>query len=204
MEKPNSLSLNTYPSDPDLFFPWLKEKSEEYWSNIELNHKIYGFQIQPGTIWNPGLSETEILSFERAMGFKFPPIYKLFLKHMNGTDKDTINVYADSGEKFQYSAGYYSYPKDLTQMKELIQWIYESKNINSKEVETEQISHILPIVSHRFLVVDRCGSNPVLSMYGDDIIAYARNLMVFLYYDIFHHAAIDPELEPTLKVNFWL
>ena len=117
------------------------------------------------------------------MVFSFPSIYKLYLKAMNGTAKDTINIYGRSGEPERYAPGFYSYPKDLPKMREMIGWIYEKCTVTPADVEARQIPHIMPIVEHRVLVADRCGTNPVLSMYGDDIIPYAPDLMAFLVYE---------------------
>ncbi len=198
------VDVERYPRDPERFFPWLKRESEKLWESVELKRYIYGFQFQAGTKWNPGLNDGEIARFENEMGFEFPNMYKLFLKTMNGTDKDTINIYGSSGEPARFGTGYYAYPKDIDAVREMIDWIYESCNVTSNEVEATRIPHILPVVSHRFLVVDRCSSNPVLSMHGNDIIPYATDLMAFLFYDIFLNAAQDPCMPGDLRVTFWL
>jgi hypothetical protein len=192
------------PKEPARFFAWLKQESEAKWKGIELKDEVYGFQIQAGTRWNPGLPDADIARFEKDMGFAFPPIYKLYLKAMNGTGKDTINIYGRSGEPERYAPGFYSYPKDLARMREMVGWIYDECHVTPADVEARQIPHIIPIVSHRFLVVDRCETNPVLSMYGDDIVLYATNLMAFLLYDIFGNAAPEPKLPSDLDVAFWL
>jgi len=192
------------PSDPSEFFPWLKQESEALWKDNVLDDAIYGFQIQPGTRWNEGFSDDEISSFENEMGFEFPQIYKLFSKTMNGTDLDTINLYGRSGEPARYAAGYYGYPRDIDKVKDKIAWVYESCNVTPEDIEARQIPHILPIVSHRFLVIDRCASNPVLSMYGDDIIVYASNLVAFLANDIFNEHLPEEGLLPSIEVSFWL
>jgi hypothetical protein len=85
-----------------------------------------------------------------------------------------------------------------------IQWIYEACHVTPAMVEEQEIPHVLPMVSHRFLVVDGCESNPVLSMYGDDIIPYSRDLMQFLVDDIFRAGVQDSQLPPDLRVKFWL
>ena len=189
---------------PEQFFPWLKQESEEFWKSIRLKDDIYGYQIQAGTRWNEGLTEDEITRFERIIGFKFPSLYKLFLKTMNGTDKEAINIYANSGEPVRYHVDYYAYPKDLPAIRDKITWIYESCHVTHANIEAEQIPRIMPIVFHRFLVIDRCTSNPVLSMYGNDIIPYASNLITFLVNDIFRNSAPDPDLPNDVHVKFWL
>ncbi len=192
------------PAIPEKFFPWLKKTSEHAWETVPLNDNIYGFQIQAGTKWNPGLSTDQIAQYEADMGFAFPPIFKQYLNVMNGTNKETINIYARCGEPFRYAPGFYAYPKDLTTIKEKIQWIYDDCQVTPPRVEAEAIPHIIPITGHRFLVVDRCPSNPVLSMYGNDIILYSQNLMNFLVDEIFFNHRPDPNLPENLLVKFWL
>ena len=92
------------------FFPWLKTESEKLWGEKDIDGGLYGFQFQKGTKWLDGLTDDEIADYERATGFKFPEIYKIYLKNMNGTDKQAINVYGGSGEPYQYAVGFYSYP----------------------------------------------------------------------------------------------
>jgi hypothetical protein len=197
-------SLDNIPINPAEFFPWLKRTSELAWKSIPLNDNVYGFQIQAGTKWNPGLTTNQIAQYEADIGFPFPEIFKQYLQVMNGTDTDTVNIYARCGEPFRYAPGFYAYPKDLVKVREKIQWIYESCQVTPAEVEEENIPHIMPIVGHRFLVIDRCPTNPVLSMYGDDIIPYSTNLRIFLVDDIFFKSRQDPHLPDNLEVNFWL
>jgi hypothetical protein len=193
------------PNNPNEFFPWLKMSSEEHWDSIEINRGIFGFQIQKGTKWLPGLSDEEITEYEREIGFSFPDIYKLYLRHMNGTDKPTINVYGERGEPYRYASGYYSYPRDLDAVKDTIKWIHDDFGVTPDFIEEHKIPRIMPIVSHRCLVIDRCAENPVLSMYGRDSIFYASSLESFLVNDIFKGDRIIIVVnEPAVEVKFWL
>ena len=203
----------------DAFFVWLKKTSEKQWETIELKRIIYGFQIQKGTKWLEGLSDTAIAEYERIMGFEFPEVYKLFLKQMNGTDKQTINIYGESGEPYRYGVGFYSYPRDLELVKERIAWILGAFQITPGAVEQQAIPHIMPIIEHRFLVMDHCEGNPVLSIYEDDSILYATSLPRFLVNEIFQgsdpknlfannkkieHLVRSGDLSDNLKVKYWL
>jgi hypothetical protein len=194
------------PTNLNEFFHWLKKESEKQWENIEINKVIYGFQLQKGTKWLPGLTDAQITEYEKLLGFGFPEIYKMFLKCMNGMDKETINVYGESGESYKYGVGYYSYPRDINTVKENIDWICKEFKTTQQELDKKEIPHIVPIVSHRFLVMDRCETNPVLSMYGNDVVPYADSLNNFLFYSIFSEfgeSGQQPNL-PNLKVKFWL
>ena len=203
----------------DSFFVWLKKTSENLWGITEINRIIYGFQIQKGTKWLPGLSEPDIAEYERIMGFGFPEVYKLFLRHMNGIDKHTINIYAESGEPYRYGVGFFSYPRDLDLLKARIAGVLEAFQITPGTISEQNIPHIMPIIEHRFLVMDRCEGNPVLSIHEDDLILYAASLPQLLIAEIFQ--GWDPkklfannkkieqlarlgDLPVELKVKFWL
>lgn len=193
------------PTNPDEFFTWLKKASEEHWESVEINRSVFGFQPQRGTKWLPGLSDEEVAEYEKVMGFSFPEIYKLYLKNMNGTDIPTINVYGECGEPYRYASGYYSYPRDLGVVKGTIKWIHDDFGVKPEFIEENNIPHIMPIVSHRFLVVDRCAENPVLSMYGRDSILYAPSLAGFLVNDISKGDGITIVAdESAVEVKFWL
>ncbi len=123
---------------------------------------------------------------------------------MNGTDIPTLNIYARCGEPPRTAAGFYGYPQDLPKVMDMIAWIYEECEITPAKIDTEGIPHIIPIIGHRFLVVDRYPTNPVLSMYGNDIIPYAHNLMNFLVDEIFFASRQDPRPPEFEPVKFWL
>ncbi len=192
------------------FFTWFKHKSEQHWRTIVVDRGIYGFQIQPGTKWRPGLSPADIARFEQQIGFKFPPIYRDYLRCMNGTDTPMVNVYGDSGHPHAYDTGYYSYPRDLEQIKDRIAWIYEAFDIDEDYVRAHHVPHIMPIVSHRFLIIDNCPTHPVLSMYGTDVIVYAGCLKTFLTDEIAHprqrlnNTTTEGEAGSSIVVPYWL
>jgi len=196
-------SLPHPASHPEQVFLWLRVTSEHFWTQAPINSTIYGFQIQAGTRWLPGLTEGEIARFEADLGFSFPSIYRLFLKHMNGTDKMAVNVYGESGHPYGYAPAYYSYPRDLDVIKDYIRWIYEEFNVTTEIVDQQHIPHIIPITGHRFLIVDRCKTHPMLSMYGRDTIIYAPSLQAFLVNDILNNHSFEATDVP-IDVRFWL
>lgn len=190
-------------NDLKRFYIDFKNESEKLWESIDIDDRVTGLQLQRGTKWLSGLSGKEINEFEAEMGFVFPEVYKEFLKIMNGTDKDAINVYSNIGESYTYGTEYYSYPRDIGLVKEMVNWIYDSFHVTKKQIEENQIPHILPIMSHRFLIMDRCETNPVLSMYGNDVILYASSLPAFLVNDVFNHHLSEPNMRYDVNVKFW-
>lgn len=190
------------PIDPTDFFPWLKLASEQLWTTATIDPRIYGFQIQPGTCWCPGLTVDEVSCYETSLGFRFPEVYRRFLENMNGTAPAAVNIFGYCGHPHAYFPGYYSYPRDMKMVRAKIAWIYESFGITAAEVERRRYPHIVPLTEHRFLVADRCESNPVLSMYGNDVVQYARSLEAFLVNDIFYGGQSEPDMG-TVSVTFW-
>jgi hypothetical protein len=54
------------PDDSISFFETIKRESEKFWMDTSPNKSIYGFQIQQGTKWRQGLSDTELHEFENS------------------------------------------------------------------------------------------------------------------------------------------
>lgn len=178
----------------------IKQRSEAFWATKELDPFAYGFQIQQGTKWKAGLNDEDIIDFEEALGFKFPVVYREYLKVMNGTDTDTINIYGSSGHAFTYNIGFYSYPDDLEAIKTKINWILDSFGITKADMIINHIPNIIPIVAHRFLVADHCDAHPILSMFGSDVILYDNSLPSFLENNLY---GTKPILD-DVKVPFWI
>ncbi len=194
------------PIQNEFFFSWFKSESEKRWENIQLKSNIYGFQIQAGSKWKPGLSSKEISDFENELGFQFPEILKLFYQNMNGLDKPGINVYGESGEPYAYRPVFYSFPDDLVMIQDYINWVYEDFKINEEDVVRKGISHIFPIYSHRFILTD-LKENYILSMYGKDVVLYSPTLKHLLCTEILGYEYNDgneyDENDIYKKVDFW-
>lgn len=176
--------------------------SEKVWEKAEVIEGVFGFQTQRETKWLEGLTENEIADYENELEFAFPEIYKIYLRHLNGTDKPSVNVYGYSGTRAE-TPNYYSFPRDLVIVKDKIKWIYEEFTVDEKDIKRDNIPHIIPIIGHRFLIADNCDENPVLSIYGRDAILYAPNLQSFLVADIFEaHSCMPNNL--TYPIKLWL
>ena len=197
------------PDDSFAFFETIKSKSEKFWAETLPDKDIYGFQIQQDTKWLQGLSDTAIQEFEKHAGFSFPSALRNFYKTMNGLTKPGINIYGNDGTPAVFRSVFYSYPDDLKLIQDQIEWIYEATSVKREDIESlKEISRIFPVYQHRFMLIDIPG-NPILSMYGDDIIYYAENLSKLLAKEIFSGAIYNisdfespPQLEPEIK--FWM
>ncbi|MCO5238380.1 MAG: SMI1/KNR4 family protein [Chitinophagaceae bacterium] len=196
------------PDDTVSFFETVKKESEIFWADTSPNKGIYGFQIQQDSKWRQGLNDTELQEFENSIGFSFPTPLRNFYKTMNGLTKQGINLYGNNGTQPAFRSVFYSYPDDLKLIQEQIEWIYEATSVKKEDLESLNVSRIFPVYGHRFMLVDIPG-NPILSMYGDDIIFYAENLSKLLANEIFSGVIYNvsdfespPNSQPEIK--FWL
>jgi len=172
----------------DEFLAWFKAATEDKWHRTSIERAIFGFQFLPGTRWNPGLPEEAIREYQEVLAVRFPNDFIAFLRSMNGTDKETLNIYGSSGEPHRRSVGVYSYPRDLEIVRNLIEDIRAnldgiSKMLAGHRYDLPRGAGVVPIFSHRFVV---CGPDPessvVLSIVTNDVdaIVYARSLEDYL------------------------
>ena len=170
----------------DKFLFEFKSKTETRWQNCQINRGIYGFQFQPGTRWNPGLIDREIADYEKSLGTQFPNDFKRMLRVINGTDIPTLNVYGMFGEPHRTSVGVYSFPRDLSIVKERMKEIYKDFSaivsvLLEGGFELEKNAALVPIFSHRYII---CGSDlnksSVLSIVGTDAVVYGDSLRSYL------------------------
>ena len=72
------------------FLAEFKRATETRWSERSIDPALYGFQFQPGTRWNPSLSDEGIAETEPALALIFPRDFRTFLQEMSGTDQPTL------------------------------------------------------------------------------------------------------------------
>lgn len=165
------------------FLQRFKLQTEHYWAQREINPIVYGFQIQRGTRWNDGLTETEITDYEGVLNVRFPEDFRLMLSVMNGTDLPTINVYGHCGEPFAYGVGVYSYPRDLDLVKERMELVQNDAAELSQElcINFPSSDRLVPIFAHRYVVCRLDPSeSPVVSIMDLDAVYYGDNLQNYL------------------------
>ena len=183
-------------------FEFIKKQSEKLWENIELDLLCWGFQIQQNSKWKKGLSEPELKDFQNKVGFEFPDSLKNFYCTMNGLDKPGLNNNGGEDE-ITYGTTFYSYPDDIDEIKNMIEWVLEENHVSVKDIESKIVSPIFPYYGHRFLILD---SEPIaLSMYGSDIIYWAENLSKAIASDIFglYVYGTSPDANKPDKTKFW-
>jgi hypothetical protein len=169
------------------FLDEFKRTTEAKWSTVSLDPMIYGFQFQPGTRWNPGLSDEVVAEYENLLGVRFPHDFKLFLKAMNGTDIPTLNIYGSSGYPPCQSVGVYSYPRDIEIIKRGIEYVSESRaelriTLADQGFDLPAEAGLAPIFAHRYVMcTSNLSTSVVLSiMDRQDAIVYGDSLKEYL------------------------
>ncbi|OJJ19906.1 hypothetical protein BKI52_15615 [marine bacterium AO1-C] len=180
----------------------IKDFSEAYWKQINYQ-EVYGYQIQKESEWKVGLNEMELFLFEKEVGFEFPSSLRNFYRTMNGLNKPGINFFGDlNNTEPTFSPQFYSYPDDLELIDDYINWILQENKISRDEIKSGKAPFIFPIHGHRFLIFDQ--NEQVLSMYGNDIIAWADNLTQAIVRDVFDSYLHSVDLANFKPVNYWL
>ena len=168
------------------FLQDFKHKTEARWRERSIDPLVYGFQFQPGTLWNPGLTETDIGHYQAILGIRFPHDLTTLLRTLNGTDIPMLNVYGSCDEPHRTIFGVYSYPRDIEVVKEQIKDVRSLRTEITNELADQGFglpaeADLMPIYFHRYVL---CSSNlnesVVLSINGADAVVYADCLEQFL------------------------
>jgi hypothetical protein len=167
-----------------------------------------------------GLSESQIDNIEIKYSVKFTPEHREFLKILHTIDRKETREYTDSFEEnakvlTKEVPFFYNWLEDETEIRRRLDWpfntIYEdvigsnrvwlkswgkrpSSEAEIKNIYTDwynKIPSLLPLTSHRFLVSEpSLEYNPVLSIYGSDIIVYGWNLRGYLLKELCKHLGL--------------
>lgn len=162
-------------------FQYIKKKSEKYWEKVDLM-ECWGFQIQEGSKWKKGLSESELEDFQQQLNIILPESLKNYYRTMNGLNKPGIDN--NGGEReVDFGPIFYSYPDDIPIIKSTIERVMEANRVTKEIIKEQNVPSIFPYLGHRFLILDH--EEAVLSMYGNDIILWSDNLSRGIAMDIF-------------------
>lgn len=166
---------------------WLQFKidSEKYFEEIEPHPDVWGGQLQKNTKWNKGLTIEEIQKVESLWQLEFPKDYKAMLQVMNGLNQQHIFLNPDGNAAPYFKRQVYQYPID----REAVQWLVDEiqehiefaiEALGYDEFDTTDIEGFIPVYAHRALVVFKNKDwSPVISVHGDDIIVYGKDLLSY-------------------------
>lgn len=154
------------------------------WKKIDLREKVYGYQIQPNTRWLSGHKKHDINKFINVVRADIPLEVVELLRFTRGLNKPLINPNADKKNRYKHAwkltSKYYSanYVNNLE--------LLESAGVfaDVSDMYTAENPLLLPIYSHRYILVDNAEILAVLSIYmgndEPDIIAYGKTLIEYL------------------------
>jgi hypothetical protein len=191
-----------------------------------------GLGWQPGTHWRGGLPESELRETEDRFGLRFPPDYRLFLQTLHTTDPERAlyvdgTIVATSGRPFRDWRGDRSpidqamdWPLDglMWSIEADDEWIASwGERPTTEAGRAERIRSIaaagpplIPVGGHRYLVgAPLQAGNPVLSIYGADVIVYSPTFGAWLVEEL--ATILDPsfrDLAPEVPrvevpIPFW-
>jgi hypothetical protein len=198
------------PEDLTEFLYWVKERTETFWSKNEITSNgdfvcddwIYGAKWQ-------GLKDSEIDEIEEKYQIKFTPDHREFLKILHTIDRKERIEYEAIDEQSEPEIGefpfFYNWKTDNEEIEYRFDWTRRtilqdilgqnqvwlkswgkrpSSNEEREAIFNEwlkQAPKLLPLTGHRFIVSEPLvKGNPVLSVYGSDIIVYGWNLRHYL------------------------
>ena len=188
------------------FLYWFRKRTEEAWAG--------GY---PRQRWLSGLTDEEIAGIEQTWEIRFPPDYRLFLRLLHAVGEE---MSADTRSRKRLvpvskSKIVYNWLLDTKDLRRMFAWPYDGLAFDLGNADLwlpgwgerpstedarrkglrEAISsapRLIPITGHRYLLAEplRAG-NPVLSVYGLDIIIYGADLRRFLLIEFAHLLGID-------------
>ena len=193
------------PRFDEEFLNWFRERTEQSWANYQTedftNARVGGHDWQRGTRWQNGLTDAEIDDAERRWSVRFPPDFRLFLRHLHTTDRPMVGA-RFVGDKLMPSEwpSFYNWKTDTAELQEYLDWpvdglLFDVENNDrwllswGERPDSRQgratlvrglaatAPRLIPIYSHRYLLAEPCqAGNPVFSIYQTDVILYGADL----------------------------
>ena len=201
---------------PD-FLKHVRQETERIWADPYL-----GLGWQPGSHWRGGMTDIEVRQAEVRFGFAFPPDYRLFLQTLHTTDPECVRYV---GGEISERAGrpVRDWLGDRAPFDEALAWPLEGL-LWSIEADScwfsgwgarpttrdgraarirglaNESPPLIPVMGHRYLVGHPLESgNPVLSIYGGDVIVYARSFGAWLVEEL--ASMVDPSMRKLAPAN---
>ncbi len=178
------------PENLNDFLLWFKEVTEASWAKRmpQSDQGIAHLEIK----WI-GMSNSEIDQTEKKYSIKFPPDYREFLKILH-----TLSMIEESEQHF-----FFNWLGDEQKVNDKLDGPYsgllhdgmwlsswgvkpgtQDIAINRLNKWYREAPKLLPIFGHRYIVSEPCkNGNPVLSVYGTDIIVYGWDLKTYLLHE---------------------
>ena len=193
------------------FLHWIKEQTEGFWRQNPRTEPATGYYEKwPAGIYWVGMSEAEIDRAEAVYNVRFTPDHRDFLRILHALDQPY--TYIDEIEQPIYLTQkklFYNWLTDEADIRHRLARPYEDlhqdwllawgpKPATEAERAAGFAQHfsiaptLLPLMGHRYLISEPLQSgNPVLSMWGSDIIIYGWNLRSYLLSELREYLGVE-------------
>lgn len=221
----------------EAFLVWFRDATESAWASHRprtfddyVADGVGGADWQRGTRWTRDLTDGDIDDLERSWGLRFPPDYRLFLRHLHATDRPRLGAAFDGNVLVPVSGpGVYHWRRDAAQLRDALDrvldgilfdvehgvlwpagWGPRPATAEERErVVRAQVAaapRLAPILAHRALVLEPCvAGNPVLSVHQTDIIVYGGDLRSYLLTEFATLLGLPRRWDGASRpVPFWL
>jgi hypothetical protein len=191
------------------FLEWLRDDTEARWRTHQprdfQRERIGGLDYQRGTRWRGGLTAEQVRTTEQRFGLAFPPDYRLFLTTLHTTDPEMVGARFKGSTLIRATGRFFhDWTGDPAPIRAAIDWPITGllRSIESdgswlaawgprpkRTAERERLvrnlakasPQLIPVGGHRYLVGPGEGiGNPVLSIYGADVIVYGSDFADYL------------------------
>lgn len=191
------------------FLDWLRSVTETRWeTHVPRDFqaaRVGGLDWAPGTKWRGGMTETQVEEAQHRFGLVFPPDYRRFLTALHTTDPEMVGAFYQ-GNTLVAKTGrsLHDWLGDADPINKALAWPVDGllwsieaddswhpnwgRRPDSENGRVEVIRALaasgpplVPVFGHQYLVGEPLvEGNPVLSMYGADVIVYADDLESYL------------------------
>jgi len=192
------------------FLERLRAETERIWADPYL-----GLGWQPGTRWRGAMTDAQVTQAEERYGLTFPPNYRLFLQTLHTTDPERVR-YVDGTIHSPVGRPSHDWQGDRSQIDDAMSWPLDGllwsieaedswssswgdrpPTPESRAARVRELAAggppLIPLKGHRYLVGEPLeAGNPVLSIYGSDVIVYEPTFGTWLVAELAQ--MVDPSL----------
>ncbi|HEX6541958.1 MAG TPA: hypothetical protein VF040_09410 [Ktedonobacterales bacterium] len=196
------------------FLDWFRARTEATWSTCPVptlerfeERRVFGCDWQPGTRWLGGLAEEQMAAVEHNWALRFPPDYRLFLKHLHAVDRP---MKCREGRKaasdlptLRDAPSFYNWLTEGAIVRERLDDLVMGLEFDVEEAGlwrptwgtrpataearakrvralVEAAPRLIPVFGHRYLLAEPCRlGNPVFSIVQSDLIIYGADLRTY-------------------------